>query len=89
MNSNNVVFQCFKTSGKKRLKKGCYKVLFNGKDSLLLHPQQRLRSLTHWQALLIYRIKFLLNNYQKKLVRLEFTFYICTPQNTESSLRYW
>ena len=53
MNSNNVVFQCFNSIGKKRLKKGCCKVLFNGKDSLLLHPQQRIRSLIHWQAILI------------------------------------
>ncbi|WP_427875317.1 hypothetical protein [Flavobacterium sp. MMS24-S5] len=25
----------------------------------------------------------------KKLARFENAFYICTPQNTESSLRYW
>ena len=44
-NGNIVVFQSFKTSDKKRLKKVWCKVLFNGKDSLLLHPQQRQSSL--------------------------------------------
>ncbi|AWG21799.1 hypothetical protein FFWV33_09735 [Flavobacterium faecale] len=43
----------FSSRLKNRLKKGWVKVLNNGVDSLLLHPQQRTSSLTHWQALLI------------------------------------
>ncbi|AWG21307.1 hypothetical protein FFWV33_07040 [Flavobacterium faecale] len=41
----------FSSRLKNRLKKGWVKVLNNGVGSLLLHPQQRTSSLTHWQAL--------------------------------------
>ena len=59
------------------------------KELLLLHPQQRQRSFKYWQAIDTKEEKFSKKKYQKKFVRNKNVTYLCTPQNTESSLKDW
>ncbi|MDY0988802.1 hypothetical protein SOM12_15325, partial [Flavobacterium sp. CFBP9031] len=54
-----------------------------------MHPQQRRRSSKYWQERRIGRKEIFKKKDSKKLARFENAFYICTPQNTESSLIDW
>ena len=56
---------------------------------VLLHPQQRRRSSKYWQERESKRKNIFKKKDSEKLARFEKCFYICTPQNTESSLRDW
>jgi hypothetical protein len=73
----------------KNIKKTQRKSLRKRKKVLLLHPQQRRRSSKYWQERRIWRKEIFKKKDSKKLARFENAFYICTPQNTESSLRDW
>ncbi|WP_233074193.1 hypothetical protein [Flavobacterium sp. IB48] len=59
------------------------------KKVLLLHPQQRNAHRNAGKGIRIKKGRNFLKKDSKKLARFEKAIYICTPQNTESSLIDW